>query len=72
MACPIKRMQTLKYSRLLRNCENRGEVIVLIMDRKAAIFGGFFSGKGLQITPGFYGNGESFIFKINVLDPLIL
>ena len=58
----IIRKYTLKH-RLIHNCTDHGEVLMIVKDTYGRVFGGYFS-QNLTLRDDFFGTGESFLFKL--------
>lgn len=53
-------------SRLLKTCGGKGEILIVIQDTQESIFGGYFS-QSIVAKPDFFGTGESFLFRVEVI-----
>lgn len=58
------RKYTLKH-RLIHNCTDKGEILMIVKDTANHVFGGYFS-QNITQRDDFFGTGESFLFKTNV------
>ena len=47
-------------------CQENEYLVFVLKDNFGNTFGGFFTHK-LEISDSFYGTGESFLFKMNVI-----